>query len=281
MISRFAYGHPAFLVLATGAFACSTNLTPPPEGVDSGTELACLPNLDGRIEAREIPVTLQTPVDYYVSPDGVAVDLVGEVDEAGKRVWDFSEQRPEDQRVQAAVLPLRDQWYAESFPGGEFVLATDIGAGGNLDGIYSMDEAGLWLHGVASSEEDPPAGTTLLPYDSPVALYRFPLEPGDAWTEVGTLTVRELAGQAYNGTDTYEVEVDDTGRLDLPYISFEQTYRVRIRVVVAPAAGGVSTSRRQVSFLFECFGEVAQVTSRVNESARDFTTATELRRLAL
>jgi len=269
-------------LLAAAGLACSANLTPPPEGVDAGgTKLACLPNLDGQIEAREVPLTLQTPVDYYVSPDGTPVDLVGQVDEHGKRVWDFSEQAASDERVQASVSPLVDHWYEASFPGGQFVLATDFGAGSNVDGIYSLDDEGLWLHGVASREEDPPAGTTLLPYDRPVAVYRFPMQPGDAWTEVGVLSGGQLAGLPYNGTDTYEVEVDGTGRLDLPYISFEQTYRVRIHVVVAPAVGGVTTSRRQVSFLFECFGEVAQVTSRVDEPARDFGTAAEIRRLAL
>ncbi len=269
-------------LLGTLALACDANLTPPAEGVDAGNaEIACLPNLDGQIEAFEVPVTLHTPVDFYVSPDGTAIDLVGQVDEDGKRVWDFSEQSPSDARVQASVAPLAEKWYASSFPGGEFVLPTDFGAGSNVDGIYSVDDDGLWLYGVASSEPEPAAGTTLLPYDEPVALYRFPLAPGDAWTEVGTLTNGELAGLPYNGTDTYEVEVDGTGRLELPYISFEQTHRIRIRVVVAPAVGGVTTSRRQVSFLFECFGEVAQATSRVDEPDRDFTTAAELRRLAL
>jgi len=268
--------------LATGALGCGTNLTPPGDEVDGGfVELACLPNLDGRVEAHEIPVTLQTPVDYYVSPDGTSVNLAGATDEQGKRVWDYSEQSPADARVQATAVPLGAQWYAESFPGGEFVLASSMSADSDVDGIYSLDEEGLWLHGVASTEENPAAGTTLLPYAAPVALYRFPLEPGDAWTEIGTLTGGELRGLPYNGTDTYEVEVDGSGRLELPYVSFEQTHRVRIRVVVAPAVGGITSTRRQVSFLFECFGEVAQITSRLDESERDFTTAAEMRRFAL
>ena len=44
---------------------------------------------------------------------------------------------------------------------------------------------------------------------------------------------------------------------------------------------GASVSRRQVSFLFECFGEVARATSRDDEQAVDFTTAAEVRRLGM
>ena len=48
-----------------------------------------------------------------------------------------------------------------------------------------------------------------------------------------------------------------------------------------PLDVGASTSRRQVSFLFECFGEVARATSLPDETVVDFTTAAELRRLSL
>ena len=34
----------------------------------------------------------------------------------------------------------------------------------------------------------------------------------------------------------------------------------------------------QISFLFECFGEVARATSQPNETNQDFTTAAEVRR---
>jgi len=271
----------AVVAFSLNAVACSANLTPEPEGADAGLELACLPNLDGRIEAHELPLLLTRTVDYYVSPDGTAVDLVGTVDERGKREWDFSEQSPSDQRVPTSATPLGGKWYEPHFPGGEFVLATSFGAGGGMEGVYSLDAEGLWLHGMASTDENPPEGTTLLPYETPVGIYRFPLAAGDTWTEAGVLTGGELFGLPYNGTDTYEVEVDGSGRLDLPYLRFEQAHRVRIAVVVVPNAGGVTASRRQVSFLFECFGEVARVTSRVDEPARDFTVAAEIRRLAL
>jgi len=56
--------------------------------------------------------------------------------------------------------------------------------------------------------------------------------------------------------------------------------RVRTRVQVTPAVG-IPTSRRQVGFLSECYGEVARATSRDNETDEDFNTAAELRRVGL
>ena len=84
----------------------------------------------------------------------------------------------------------------------------------------------------------------------------------------------------YAGTDVYDVEVPATGRLELPDFAFTEAHQVRIHVTIYPVVGFVS-STRQVSFLFECFGEVARATSALNESQENFTTAAEIRRLGL
>jgi hypothetical protein len=266
----------AVLAIATG---CDGNQTPPAGPDAGGVTFNCLPNLDGRIDADELPVSLELPVDYFVSPDGTQVDLAGATDEGGRRVWDFAAESAADQRITVQAEPLAGRWYAADFPGGQFVVPAL--APGDADGIYARDDAGLWLFGLASPEPDPPGGRTLLVYDDPVALLTFPLAPGDAWTDRGTITGGTLNGLPYNGTDTYQVEVDALGRMELPLVSFSQAHRVRTRVEVAPAAGGVTTSRRQVSFFFECFGEVARAVSRPDEPNRDFQTAAELRRFAL
>jgi hypothetical protein len=67
----------------------------------------------------------------------------------------------------------------------------------------------------------------------------------------------------------------------LPHLTFTDAYRVRTKVTVEPAVGGVTVTRRQVSFLFECFGEVARATSRDDEALEDFTQAAEVRRFSL
>jgi hypothetical protein len=163
------------------------------------------------------------------------------------------------------------------FPGGRFVAA---GTGG-LDGVYARDDAAVYLLGVASPTADPPGGRTVLVYDAPVAVLRFPLALDDAWTETGTITGGTLSGLPYNGTDTYRFAADGAGELHLPYVRFTRALRLRTLVTSTPAVGGGATTRRQVSFWFECFGEIGRATSRANEPAEDFTTAEELRRFAL
>ena len=63
-------------------------------------------------------------------------------------------------------------------------------------------------------------------------------------------------------------------------MTFTQVFRVRFAVDIEPAVGP-TLSRRQVSFLFECFGEVARATSQPGETDDNFTTAAEIRRLGL
>ncbi|MFO0763183.1 MAG: hypothetical protein U0359_42490, partial [Byssovorax sp.] len=85
-------------------------------------------------------------------------------------------------------------------------------------------------------------------------------------------------GLPYAGSDTYAVEDDATGRLDLHDFIFTQVHRVRTTITLSPAVGA-SVVQRQVGFVTECFGEVTRVTSENDEKAKDFTTASEVRRL--
>ncbi len=235
-------------------------------GVEPPAVFDCLPDLDGEVTADEMPIALDNPVQYLIGNDR-PVDFAG-------TDWDWTADTPDDKQTLTAVA-VRDQWYASAFPGAQFASALD--AAGTLDGVYVQDDAALWLLGIASVQPD----RTLLAYDAPVALFRFPLAPGAAWTSVGEVIAGTLDGLPYVGTDTYDVEVDAVGTLALPHLAFEQVHRVRTRVEVAPAVGGITLTRRQVSLVFECFGEVGRATSRDDEPQTDFSTAAELRRLSL
>lgn len=257
--------------------ACGANETPQP-AVDGGFDaLECLPNLDGVLTADELPAAAGLTADYYVSTDQT-VDLDGAVDARGVRVWSMAEVggAPRDT---LDVSAARDRWYADSFP--TDALVAPLGTDGAAETIFTIDGDGMWAWGIASAAPNPPGGKTLLVYEQPVALLRLPLQDGDAWTSIGVISGGELDGLPYNGTDTYEVAVDGAGRLELPHLTFTQAHRVLTRVEVAPAVGGVTVTRRQVSFWFECFGEVARATSRNDESDPLFDRAAELRRLAL
>ncbi len=266
------------------ASACGDNETHPLyDAYDAGVPapLACVPNLDGKIDSNEIQPAIGIPLSYLVSPSGVTrtVDIAGSVDSNGHTVWDFSISYANDQVAQIQAQPLTGKWYASSFPqDGAFVVAQD--AGDRLEGVIVFDPNGYHLLGLASTDPSPPEGQTLYVYDTPVDVFRFPLAPGLAYASTGNVKNAMLRGLPYTGSDTYSVSVDAAGTLVLPAITFTQALRVRTTVVATPAAGEAVTTK-QDSFLFECFGEVARATSQPGETQDDFTTAAEVRRLGL
>lgn len=269
-MSRTSMTIALVLVLVAG---CAENRTPEPTA-SPVPPLGCLPDLDGQLTAAEVPVVLGVALDYYVGV-GVAVDVAGDGGGDTRR-WDWSEERADDDVEATIAGGLGTRWYAGLFPGGQFVTP----AAGGLDGVYAKDEQGVYLLGLASPT-DAAATRTVLRYAAPVAVLRFPLTEGARWTEVGTITGGTLNGLPYNGTDAYELTADARGELHLPYVRFVDALRVRTLVVSRPAVGGSMTSRRQVGFWSECFGEIGRATSRANEPADDFTTAEAQRRLAI
>lgn len=271
----------ALAVLASiGLAACGENLTRDRDPVKE-TEppnLTCVPNLDGQIDPEELSAAIGVPASFLVSPPGEerTVDVEGKADETGAPIWEFSQDFASDQQAFIEASTLTDKWYKASFPTGEFAAPVD--AAGSLEGVYLHTDEALFLLGVASREEDPKKGQTLLVYEPPIGLYQFPIEPGKSWIASGNVQDGVAFGLPFAGKDTYEVEVGPTGTLELFDYTFEQVHRVKMHIVQEPSVGQ-SVSTRQSQFLFECFGEVARATSRPGETKDDFTTAAEVRRL--
>jgi hypothetical protein len=228
------------------------------------------------IDADELQVAIGLPVTYTISTPGT-VNLVGTVNGSGDTDWDFSTSNATDTSVIISASALSGQWFANSFPTGQWVAPLDVK---NVSqAVYSADAQAIYLLGYASTSPTPADQKTLIVYGAPVAVYRFPLMPGFSWTSTGTVMGGLLKGLAYNGTDTYEIGDDATGELDLPEYTFTQVHRVRSKVTVAPSAGESATTL-QTSFLFECFGEIVRATSKTNETNVNFTDAAEVRRFA-
>lgn len=273
----------ALLCIATLLLACGDNRTiVPKEAYQAGSvaPLACVPNLDGKIDGTELQAALDTPVHYVVSPNGVSrpVSLTGEVNEQGQREWDLATDYADDRVATLQASALSGKWFAASFPDGQFVSPLDLG--GTTLGVYQHDGAHLLLLGYASSEENPSTGQTRVVYSSPVVVYNFPLEVGAEWVSVGQVVNGVIRGLPYAGRDTYQSKVEAAGVLDLPDVSFTQALRVRTTTTIEPAVGNVIV-RRQSGWVFECFGEVARATAADGETNDDFTTTAELRRLGL
>ena len=261
----------AAIVLALLA-ACGANLTPQPMPVPALPN--CTPNLDGVIDASELPIALGAALDYYASPAG-ATRAIDPVPQGG--VWDMSTQLPDDVVIALGPIALHDQWYASSFPSSQFV----VDAGGGLDGVFHQDGEALWLDGTASHDQMPAAGQTLIVYGEPVATLRFPITDGDSYTEVAELPAATIDGLPFIGTDTFEIDVADSGRLDVPYVDFSPVLRVRTHLTRKPSAGAPVVGTRATGFTSRCFGEIAHAESQPNETNPDFTTAASLRRFAL
>jgi hypothetical protein len=255
---------------------CTTNSTPLP-AVDAGPTAGCLPDLDGIITPEEFPALSTVHASFVQSAPGEepGVDVAGVIDDTGRLVWDFSHQDLGTTPATTTTLDLSSQWYANRFSGAEFSLAT---ADGNYHQIYAQTDAGLWLHGIASAVENPGEGQTLIVYADPVLIYRFPLARDEGWSSVGEVTAGLFAGIAFTGRDTYDVVADATGWMVLPDFTLTQVHRLRFSVTNAPNLG-TTTRHQQVSFLFECLGEVARVQSLPGETSLDFSVASSVRRL--
>ena len=247
-----------------GLVACTTNQTPQPEPLP---ELpSCVPNRDGEITAAELPVALGATITYYVAQNKTIAQQ--------GTTWDFSEETNDPVEALGPVA-LKDQWYAASFPAGQFV----VDAGSGLDGIYHQDDQARWLDGTASRDAAM-ASRTLVVYPQPIAVLRFPVAAGDSYQTRAPLAGATINGLPFNGSDEVTVTVVGEGLLAVPYVEFSPVLRVTVAVVRSPTTGP-TTSRRTTLFLFECFGEIARAESRADEPSADFTFAAYFRRFAL
>jgi len=248
--------------------ACGVNQTPQPMPVQELPD--CVPNRDRQITADELPIALGAAENYYAGADRT-VDLVAE-----SGVYDLSQERPDDTVVAVGPVALGAQWYAGSFPAGQFV----VDAGGGIDGIYHQDAAALWLDGSASRDRG--ANKTLIVYDVPLAVLRFPLTDGAAWSVAAQLPAgTTIAGLPFIGSDKLDVDVTAGARLDVPYVQFSPVLRIRSHATRTASGGSPVVGKRTTLFLFECFGEVARAESEQDEPDPDFTMAVYLRRFAL
>ena len=269
------------LIAALVLLGCDGNgALPPDRPLYEGEEevpLDCIPNLDGVIDAQELPLVLGAEITYLVSPPGElrSVDIEG-AGEGTTRGWDWSIDQADDQLARISAFSTEDRWYADRFPPDAFVAPFDDG--GSTETISRRDDEGLYVLGIASREPDPPTGRTLLIYDEPISLIRFPIETGSKYSSSANVEDAVFNGIPYAARDTYDVEVSAVGELQLPTLTFSQAHQVRVQLTIEPALGE-TTSVRQVSYFFECFGEVARATSQLNELDPNFTEAAEVRRL--
>lgn len=243
---------------------------------------SCRPNLDGRIESAELPFVVGATARVRVGLER-EVDVEGAPGRGSARVWDLSRPDPADEPMGLLTLEeMASQWFAESFPGAD--VAGPLEPGNALLGPLALDDDGVRLLGSASADEAPEAGRTLLVYDEPALLYPLPLELGAQSETVSRVIGGELMGVPVAFEDTTTVTVSAHGQVLLPDLILEDALRVTLRLSRVPVAG-IAVQQVTHTFVNECLGEVARITSPVvplgDELPDDFPVAASVWRLSL
>ncbi len=237
--------------------------------------LRCVPNHDGVIQRSEIAFLVGATVLYSVNDPGVnvsPVDTEGVVVD-GTRRWDYSAARTADHRVLDEVIAPTGQWWSSLYASATYAAVIDRSS--DTLGVFRASATELSLLGTVSRE----ANRTNLAMNPPVTVLRFPLQVGDTWTQqvtgLGTYNYTPLSN-----VSTYTTHVDAVGEVWTPAGRFP-ALRVRTDLDQSVPLTLLRVTRRTVTFVSECWGVVAKLTSVDNESAAAFTTAAEYRRLGL
>jgi len=243
----------------------------------------CLPNNDGVIDGSEMPVVIGAVVSLRANPPGVHQVVVPAGRQEGNRwVWDFSAVDDGEVTTRIKVHAIEGTWFAPHFPDATNAAAVSVHEPDVL-GIYRAGEGEVALLGLASAQADPPGGRTLLVYDQPLMLFRFPLYPGKTWSQTVTFRDALLKGVKNAGREEYLFAVDGAGEVRLPQFSVANALRFRMRVRQTFVVGHGESSVQSIYYLWlsECLGEVARMVSLPHETDPNFGLAREVRRMGL
>jgi hypothetical protein len=234
---------------------------------------ACTPNNDGEIARSELQLRAGLSARYLVNPVGttVTVNPDGRATATGPE-WDLTSTAGDV--VELNLVDVSTAWFASSFPGASYATVTDLGS--RTLGVFRVTDGAIEILGYASEQPN----QTLLVYDRPILSAKLPIRLGDGWVSTGRVVNGRLNGQPFASTDTYRVSVDARGTAQLPYLTLDGTLRIQVQLTQT-LPGGLPITRIQHLFFHECAGEVGRMASPPGETNPSFTTAAELRRLAL
>lgn len=245
-------------------------------GVDGDAEsdsgAGCRANNDGIITAAESPVVLGASLLFRVNAAGSepSVDLAGEMVD-GVLTWHFDRELAGDRVIEDVIHAVASTRVADEFP--DATYASTVPGYETAVGIYRVADEAVSLVGLASLEDD----STLVTYDPPVDVVRFPLEVGATWT-TETSATGLVENIAFNATETYTVTVDAAGQVVVP----AGTYPVlRVRTELDRSGGPLSDQRVSYAWVAECWGRVAYVGSLPGVTEQDFSEAEQVWRLTL
>jgi hypothetical protein len=228
----------------------------------------------GQITRADVPIRAGLRANFRRAQN-VNIDTVGTIDGAGKRMWDFSAMLTGDQTTVIETLSPAGTWYAAKFPAATY--ASKLGSATELLGVFEAGPGALTLLGVVSPT-DALLSKTELTYSPAAEILNFPLEKGKKWTNTSNITGTFQGVAGYFYTERYESEVDAEGTLKTPLGSFGV---VRVNTKLTKTLGVIATVTRSHAFVTKCFGTIATVRSRDNETDVEFAQASEISRISL
>ena len=241
---------------------------------DTGSS-SCTANHNGKVERDEISLRAGPRGTFKVAED-VTFDTSGTENSDGSRSWDLSQSFAGDRTVLVELRSLDGTWYKSKFPDADY--AARLSDTDDKLGVFEATSGGLYLNGVVSRDDD--SSKTELTYDPPAAILEFPVEQGATWSSESSVE-GDFEGWYSSATATYDSQVDAYGTLKTPYGDFD-VLRVRTDVKrhVSAFMPWYNSEFRIFSFVSECFGTVATITSKDKPEGPEFTEAAEIRRLS-
>lgn len=237
---------------------------------DGGTSGLCAPNHDGTITSLELPVRAGLRATYKTAEDAT-VSTAGVSNADGGRVWSFEGTLSGDASALWETESTTGAWYAQDFPTATY--AARLSTSSENRGVFEVKSDGVYLLGIVSKTSAYPS--TNLEYDPPVKVFALPMTEGTTWSTSTTVSGTFVGAVAYY-TEQYDSAVDARGVAKTPFGDFPV---LRVRTVMV-RSGNAFTTTRTFAFVAECFSAVAQVVSQTGESAVEFTSASEVRRLS-
>lgn len=254
-----------------GTSSGSTSGQPLPPDDGGGLALpGCVPNKDGTITREEVPIQAGLRATFKVAEDA-EISTAGTPLANNRRKWDLSITLPSDSSVLVETMPLTGKWYESKYANATYT--TTLRKASDLIGVFETAPGALTLRGVVSPGEG--LYKTELTNDPPVNMLQFPLTLNKKWTS--DTTVSGFAQGVYSTyTEKYAAEVDAAGDLVTPLGTFDV---LRVRVELKRTIGFLTTTIRTYAFITECYGNVASIASKDDESNVEFTRAAEVRRI--
>ena len=203
--------------------------------------------------------------------ENVTVDSVGVTNANGTRSWDLTGPYSGDHTVLVTTDAPAGQWFSAQFPAATYT--SKLSDTSTLLGIFQDTSSALQMQGVASPSSG--TGQTELTYAPPAEVLGVPMQLGTSWSSTSNIT-GTASGLVSDYVEQWTSKVDAVGTLVVPFGTFNV---MRVQTTLTRNDLGVVSVTQSLTFVAECFGPVASLTSQGDEAQTEFTNAAEVRRL--